>query len=93
MVAHMARPRISLCCENFGEFLPEAKLRCRARPAVPEGKLRGTIGFNGSIVPSVRKPCQKKLPKAGEPKWSLHLITLRGRRNLTREVNLFSCPF
>ena len=84
MVAHMARPRISLCCENFGEFLHEAKLRCRAHPAVPEGMLREPIEFNGSIVPSTRRPCQSKVAKSEGPTWSLHLITLRGRRNLTR---------
>ena len=73
MVAHMARPRISLCCKNFGEFLPEAKLRCRARPAVPDGMLRGPIEFTGSIVPSARKPCQKKMQKTKLYK----LITLK----------------
>ena len=74
MVAHMARPRISLCRENFGEFLPEAKLRCRARPAAPEGMLRGSIEFNGPIVPSARKPCQNKVAKSEGPTWSLHVF-------------------
>ena len=64
MVAHMARPRISLCCENFGEFLPEAKLRCRARPAVPEGCCGGQSNSTVQLYQARASLVKTKLPKA-----------------------------
>ena len=58
---------------TLAKFFLKRKLRCRARPAVPEGMLRGTFEFNSPIVPSARKPCQKKMQKAKGQHGPFHL--------------------
>ncbi len=87
VVANLARPRFSLPIKDFGEVYPEAKIRNRARPAVPEGRNGGQSNFSFQLYQTRASVVKKRSRKKGDDMAPFIRTTLHGRRNLTSNIS------